>query len=216
MNKLNISGMFIYKNMKVFIGLISLALLSSCGAGVNDPGKEYAPNMYHSVPYEPLKQIKDVDAGSWVSSLDDNQGEYFNSNPINPDSMNMRLPAENTVKRDKNGFLPYRVPKDSIAWAAANLKNPLDSTAAIISEGQQLYDRFCSHCHGDTGKGDGLVGQVFQGVPSYSARPVNGYSEGHIFHVITHGIRRMGAHGSQLSIEERWKIVRHVQQLQKQ
>jgi len=191
-------------------------ILTSCGAGVNDTGSEYAPNMYHAVPYEPLKQIKDVDAGNWVSSIDNGQGEYYSSNPINPDSMNMREPPLYTVKRTKGGFLPYRVHKDSIAWAEANLKNPLDSSQAVINTGKMLYDKFCSHCHGATGKGDGPVGQVLLGVPAYSARPVSGYNEGHIFHVITHGIRRMGAHGSQLDVEERWKIVRYVQQLQQQ
>ena len=211
-----LTSMLIYNKLRFSIGLVAAAILTSCGAGVDDPGKEYAPNMYHAVPYEPLKQIKDTDAGNWVSSLDDGQGEYFSSNPVNPDSMNMREPAPNTVRRSKNGFLPYRVPKDSVAWAAANLKNPLDSTQAVINDGQVLYVKFCSACHGTGGKGDGKVGKVYQGVPSYSSRPVKDYSEGHIFHVITHGIRRMGAHGSQLSVEERWKVVRYVQQLQNQ
>ncbi|MDN5211128.1 cytochrome c [Fulvivirgaceae bacterium BMA12] len=208
--------MFIYNRLHFIVGLIGITLLTSCGAGVNDPGKEYSPNMYHAVPYEPLKQIKDVNAGNWVSSLDNGEGEYFSSNPINPDSMNMREPVPNTVRRSKKGFLPYRVPKDSISWAAANLKNPLDSTQVVIADGKVLYDKFCAHCHGTNGKGDGKVGKVYQGVPSYTSRPVKDYSEGHIFHVITHGIRRMGAHGSQLSIEERWKIVRYVQKLQNQ
>lgn len=208
--------MFIKYKLRFFIGLLGLVIMSSCGAGKDDTGKEYAPNMYHAVPYEPLKQIKDVNAGNWVSSLDNGEGEYFSSNPINPDSMNMRVPVANTVPRSKGGYLPYRIPKDSIAWAAANLKNPLDSTQAIIGDGKILYEKFCGHCHGANGKGDGKVGKVYVGVPSYSARPVKNYSEGHIFHVITHGIRRMGAHGSQVNIEERWKIVRYVQQLQQQ
>lgn len=208
--------MFIKYKLRFIIGLLGLVIMASCGAGKDDPGKEYAPNMYHAVPYEPLKQIKDVNAGNWVSSLENGQGEYFSSNTINPDSMNMREPVANTVPRVKGGYLPYRVPKDSITWAAANVKNPLDSTQAIINDGKELYRQFCSHCHGNTGKGDGKVGKVYVGVPSYSARPVKNYSEGHIFHVITHGIRRMGAHESQLSIEERWKIVRYVQELQQQ
>ncbi len=208
--------MLINYKSRFFIGLLGIVIMTSCGAGKDDTGKEYAPNMYHAVPYEPLKQIKNGDAGNWVSSLDNGQGEYFSSNPVNPDSMNMREPVANTVPRNKSGYLPYRIPKDSIAWAAANLKNPLDSTQAIIGEGKILYEKFCGHCHGANGKGDGKVGKVYVGVPSYSARPVKNYSEGHIFHVITHGIRRMGAHGSQLNIEERWKIVRYVQQLQQQ
>ena len=41
-------------------------------------------------------------------------------------------------------------------------------------------------------------------------------TEGHIFHTITHGRGRMNAHGSQIDIADRWKIVRYVQTLQQQ
>ena len=63
--------------------------------------------------------------------------------------------------------------------------------------------------------GDGLVGQKIAGVPAYNSRAVQNVPEGHIFHVITHGKGRMWPHGSQVSIEDRWKIVRYVQVLQK-
>ncbi|WP_346752863.1 c-type cytochrome [Splendidivirga corallicola] len=202
--------------MKSYSFLLGLVILMACGADGDNQGTEYAPNMYHAVSYEPLKQITDKDAGNWVSSLDDGQGEYYSSNPLNPYGMNMREPVANTVRRSKNGYLPYRIPKDSLSLAATSLKNPLDSTAAVINDGKVLYGKFCGHCHGENGKADGKVAEVFGGVPVYSSPAVKNLSEGHIFHVITHGVRRMGAHGSQLSIEERWKIVRYVQVLQKQ
>ena len=37
---------------------IGLGLFTSCGRDYNDPGTEYAPNMYHPIAYEPYKQIK--------------------------------------------------------------------------------------------------------------------------------------------------------------
>ena len=40
-------------------------------------------------------------------------------------------------------------------------------------------------------------------------------SEGHIFHVITYGKGLMGAHGSQVSPDDRWRIARYVKELQK-
>ena len=64
--------------------------------------------------------------------------------------------------------------------------------------------------------GDGLVGIAYKGVTAYNSRAVKNKSEGEIFHVITHGKGRMWAHGSQVSIENRWKIVKYVQTLQKQ
>ena len=204
------------KNLLVNIFLVftlSLMLLS-CSADKDNPGVEYAPNMYHSTPYEPLSQVTDKEIGSWLdSNPDDNHGEFYNSNPYNPYGMTMRDPVPNTVKR--SSYLPYRIPKDSLELAAL-IKNPLDSTEEVLKEAKVLYTRYCIHCHGEKGMGDGLVGIAYKGVTAFNSRAVKNKSEGHIFHVITHGKGRMWAHGSQVSIENRWKIVKYVQTLQKQ
>ena len=197
--------------------VIVALIIASCNAEGDHPGYEYAPQMYHSTAYEPLKQIKDKEKGIYINSTNEDIGEFYTSNPYNPNEMNMRIPPANTVRRD-NGYLPYRIPKDSIEYAARIMKNPLPETEAILADGQILFDRFCDHCHGAQGAGgeSGLVGAVYQGVPSYTSAAIKDKSEGHIFHVITHGKGRMGSHGSQLSMEERWKVVRYVQVLQKQ
>ena len=204
------------KNLLVNIFLVftlSLMLLS-CSADKDNPGVEYAPNMYHSTPYEPLSQVTDKEIGSWLdSNPDDNHGEFYNSNPYNPYGMTMRDPVPNTVKR--SSYLPYRIPKDSLELAAL-IKNPLATTEEVLKEGKVLYTRYCIHCHGEKGMGDGLVGIAYKGVTAYNSRAVKSRSEGEIFHAITHGKGRMWAHGSQVSIENRWKIVKYVQTLQKQ
>jgi len=204
------------KNLLVNIFLVftlSLMLLS-CSADKDNPGVEYAPNMYHSTPYEPLSQVTDKEIGSWLdSNPDDNHGEFYNSNPYNPYGMTMRDPVPNTVKR--SSYLPYRIPKDSLELAAL-IKNPLATTEEVLKEGKVLYTRYCVHCHGEKGMGDGLVGIAYKGVTAYNSRAVKSKSEGEIFHAITHGKGRMWAHGSQVSIENRWKIVKYVQTLQKQ
>ena len=203
------------KNLLVNIFLVftlSLMLLS-CSADKDNPGVEYAPNMYHSTPYEPLSQVTDKEIGSWLdSNPDDNHGEFYNSNPYNPYGMTMRDPVPNTVKR--SSYLPYRIPKDSLELAAL-IKNPLATTEEVLKEGKVLYTQYCNHCHGEKGMGDGLVGIAYKGVTAYNSRAVKNRSEGEIFHVITHGKGRMWAHGSQVSIENRWKIVKYVQTLQK-
>ncbi len=203
-------------NIQYILLIILGVSLWSCKAKNDFPGLEYAPNMYHSVPYEGLSQVTDETAGKWLSNREDGLGEYYNSNPNNPFKMNMREPVPNTVSRTENGFLPYRIPKDSFALASRILKNPLDSTPEIVSEGKKLFQIYCMHCHGETGHGDGPVGKVFLGVPPYNVGRVKDLPEGHIFHVITKGYGRMMAHGSQVSPEERWKIVRYVQVLQNQ
>ena len=206
-----------YKSVFVFA---TGAVFMSCAGGDNQ-GLEYAPNMYHSVAYEPLKQIVDEESGAWVQADQSRStyGEYYSSNPLNPHRMNMRIPPANTVRRDKNGFMPYRLGKDDLEIAAETLANPLPNTAEIENEGKMLYTKFCRHCHGDNGNGDGPIrgpetSPVFPGIADLHSAAIANKPEGHFFHVITHGKGRMGAHGSQLSIEERWKIVRYVQKLQ--
>lgn len=202
---------------KYINGIVIVAtgfVVASCASRGNDTGVEYAPQMYHSVPYEGLSQIKDKEAGRWLTSQEGGDAEFYTSNPNNPNEMNMREAVPNTVRRGE--ALPYRIPKDSLELAARTLKNPLDSSAAVVAEGKVLFGRYCLHCHGDSGLGDGTVGKVFKGVTPYNSRAVKDKPEGHIFHVITMGKGRMGSHASQVSVNDRWKIVRFVQTLQNQ
>ena len=213
--------------------------LAGCEAKGEYPGLEYAPQMYHTIPYEPLQQITEEEAGTWLSSREDDLGEYYNSNPYNPYGMNSRTPPANTVRRNSASYdaygarqtapntdeatqkelalyLPYELPYDSLELASRTLNNPLDSTAAVVAEGQRLYAQFCYPCHGGAGQGNGPVGVVYKGVPAYNKGTYRDMTEGHIFHVITWGKGRMNAHGSQMEIADRWKIVRYVQTLQQQ
>lgn len=198
---------------------VAAAFLGGCAAGGDNPGTEYAPNMYHSVAHEPLSQIMDEEAGAIVNALDNRKGEFFNSNKFNPNWMTMREPAPNTVKRNRNGWLPYRlaaVPKDSIPFVTRNLVSPFDSTATtIVADGKVLYESNCKHCHGAKGEGDGKVADKFPGVANLKGPSYLNITEGHIFHVITKGAGLMQPHGSQISPEDRWKIARYVKTLQK-
>ena len=46
---------------------------------------------------------------------------------------------------------------------------------------------------------------------------MNELKEGHIYHTITYGLNAMGPHASQISSEERWKIVHYIkEELQKE
>lgn len=212
---------------RLIIGFAGTALLASCGAGGDDQGTEYAPNMYHSVAYEPYTQITDKEAGRWVTSIEykrdsletnfSNHAEYYNSNSLNPSRMNMRMPAPHTVSRNRSGYLPYRLGKDSLTYAAT-LVSPLDTAAAqskvILAEGKILYETYCDHCHGAKGEGDGKVADKYAGVANLKGDAIKGVSEGHIFHVITMGKGLMQPHGSQVTVDERWKIARYVKSLQ--
>lgn len=220
----------------LFIGFVPIAigtLLASCGAGGDNQGVEYAPNMYHSVAYEPYSQIVDTTAGNWLTSIEysredgnSQHGEYYNSLWYNPHHMNMRMPPPNTVSRNKNNYLPYRIPKDSLEIGARRV-SPLDTAnnQAILAEGKVLYEIYCDHCHGAKGDGEGKVAtgvkidgverSAYAGVANLKGDAFKNISEGHIFHVITMGKGLMQSHGSQIGMEDRWKIARYVKQLQK-
>lgn len=194
----------------LFIGYI----LASCTAGENDTGLEYSPQMYHSTAYEPLTQVTDEGAGNWLDSNDeDGHGEFYNSNPYNSFNMTMREPVANTVRRGQP--LPYRYGVDDLEAAAA-VVSPLDSAdASVIKDGKELYESYCMHCHGAEGNADGKVAEAYAGVANLNGAAYLEITEGHIFHVITYGKGLMGAHGSQVSPEHRWKIARYVKELQK-
>ncbi|WP_084438853.1 c-type cytochrome [Algoriphagus mannitolivorans] len=200
-------------NALVFVGsALAISFLVGCKANGDNPGLEYAPQMYHSVAYEPLTQIQNEGEGSWLSTREDGKGEFFNSNMNNPHEMNMREPVENTVPRTKGGYLPYRLKAFELEQAAL-VKNPVESSEAVLADGERLYLQYCNACHGTKGMGDGKAGEVVGGVANLTGGAYINLPEGHIFHVITKGKGRMGAHGSQIPAESRWKIVHYVKQV---
>ncbi|MDN3205689.1 c-type cytochrome [Algoriphagus sediminis] len=198
-------------NSKILIPVLAAVLIYGCKAEGDNQGLEYAPQMYHSVPYEGLTQITDESQGTWLSTREDGKGEFFNSNVHNPHGMNMRKPVANTVPRNKQGYLPYRLEMDELEEAALT-RNPVELTDEVLKDGEALYEQYCNACHGANGEGDGKAGMVIGGVANLTGGAYVGLPEGHIFHVITKGKGRMGAHGSQIPQESRWKIVHYVKQ----
>ncbi len=171
-----------------------LASLSSCGKkDANSPGVEFFPDMYRS------------------PSL-----EYYNVHTVDGDTINSaKLPVAGTVAR---GYLPYAYPNtpEGYEQAGVQLKNPLDADKRERweTEGEELYGKFCVHCHGAAGAGDGKVGAKLPGPPPAYDGALKNLPEGKIFHSITYGKNSMGAHASLLTAEERWKLVFYVQKLQ--
>jgi mono/diheme cytochrome c family protein len=174
---------------KASLLVFSSALVFACTPDPNDPGTEYAPQMYDEMGYEPLKQI--------------------NHNTINPMGLNMRTPAANTIARGKLSYYNH-IAKDSPELAGAKLHNPLKASPDVLADGEVLYSRFCSPCHGAEGLGDGLVGKKFLGVANLTQDRLKAAPIGYIYHVITNGRGRMMPHGSQVNPEERWKIAMFI------
>ena len=100
------------------------------------------------------------------------------------------------------------------------LENPVPANLASLKNGEKLYQRYCSTCHGPEGKGDGLVaGPPFGTGPFGLVLPVGGpasvakvFSDGHIFTTMTLGRGRMPS-CRRILPEHRWDIVNYIRDL---
>lgn len=184
---------------RAFLGVLIVSSLGSCKQNENSPGVEFMPDMYRSPAIE-----------AYV--------DYRFS-----DSLTARRPAEGTipfdpeyVDEDYNPNLPYPYPDNTQGYekAGKELENPLPLTKENIEEGKQIYTTYCSHCHGEEGKGNGPVIESGHPPPPSFTGPLSDLPEGKAFHSITYGKGLMGSHAKQLDKKERWKVVQYVQKLQ--
>jgi len=193
------------KNSTSIIGgliIAGLAMLSSCTTDPNSPGVEYMPDMYRSPSYETYSQ-----------------------NPFFKDSMSAQQPVAGTITQGEwpgqgslINALPYAYENNAEGYeaAGAGLKNPIERTDAVVGEGKVIFEKMCMHCHGQEGKGDGQLIDTgkFPPPPSYSSPALKELTEGKMFHTITYGKNLMGSHASQLTKEDRWKVIHYIQELQ--
>ncbi|HXU28708.1 MAG TPA: cytochrome c [Bacteroidia bacterium] len=169
-------------------GVMALGL-TSCSNAPNSPGYEYMPDMYRS----PVLK-------------------YYNTYTLNGDTLQSAMkPVAGTIAR---GCMPGIPAGMDYEKAGVYLKNPILFSDAVLTEGGAIYGKFCVHCHGDAGKGDGKVGLKLPGAPPAYDGPLKNLSEGKMFYTITNGKGLMGSHASQLTVEERWKVIYYVQKLQ--
>src|SRR6478672_2443003 len=100
---------------------------------------------------------------------------------------------------------------------AAKLKNPVTADAMSIAAGKQLYDKQCAGCHGDTGKGDGSMGEELNPKPANltDADWKHGSSDGEIFTVIRDGVKSTGMkpYARKLTTHQLWDVVNYVRSL---
>lgn len=102
------------------------------------------------------------------------------------------------------------------ARAAIELRmpEPLQGPASAAA-GQELYVSFCQPCHGREGHGDGpTIKRGFQPPPSLLTQRARNLKDGQLFHILTFGQKLMPAQAGQLSIDDRWRAVVWVRQLQ--
>lgn len=118
------------------------------------------------------------------------------------------------------GTRPFRYGTDAAEAerAGRELVNPLDADdAEALQRGAELFRITCLVCHDARGTGRGPA--VLRGMlppPSIHGARAAEMPDGQMFHVITRGQGNMASHAAQLTVKERWQVIRHVRQLQEQ
>ena len=171
--------------------IISVSLLFSSCFDPSKPNFQYFPDMYESLAYETYAE-SDGFANGIVA----------------------QLPPEGSIPR---GWEPYDYEDSNEGYELAKyqLISPIEVNNKNLSQGKELYEIYCSVCHGDKGDGMGILAQreKFLGIPAYIDRDI---TPGSIYHVLMYGINAMGSHAGQVNEEERWQIAQYVMQLREE
>jgi mono/diheme cytochrome c family protein len=130
------------------------------------------------------------------------------------DGLSMRLPVEGTVARgwlrEDSAYYFGKIGDKLIA------KAPVVMTMERLQRGRQRFEIYCSACHGRIGTGQSIMAKRgMQAPPSYHEQRLRDVGDGHIFDVITNGLRNMPAYKYQIPVDDRWSIVGYVRALQR-
>ena len=177
--------------------VVLVSAFSSCVSSGDNPGIEYAPQMYVSQAYEPYSQEKLFEP--------------------NPNGMTMRLPVNGTIARGQLNYV-YPHPNTGEGYeASAEFTSDIPVTESNVAEGKRLYNYACWHCHGKSGRNDGPIFESGKMPgPSWSnvqADYIKNIPMGKMYHTITYGKGLMGSHAAILSPDERWKVIYHIKSM---
>ncbi len=99
----------------------------------------------------------------------------------------------------------------------ARIRNAAPPSAASIAAGQELYQKQCAGCHGDTGQGDGALGEELNPKPSNltDAEWKHGSTDGEIYTVIREGVKSTGMKGysRKMTTHQVWDVVNYLRSI---
>lgn len=100
--------------------------------------------------------------------------------------------------------------------AAKRVPNPLKPSQADLPRAQRVYLDKCAECHGDSGKGDGSQGKMYDPLPTNftDAQQMDKVSDGELFYKISEGHRPMPSFKKRLTEEQRWQLVLFLRSLE--
>ena len=131
--------------------------------------------------------------------------------PYSYESTDVQHESRDYILQDsKTGYYTAKLDGDLVKTA------PIVVTEAVLKNGQERYNIYCAVCHGQTGKGDGMVVQRgYLKPPSLSDQRLIDSPDGHLYDVIANGIRNMPAYGDKIAVSDRWAVVTYIRALQR-
>lgn len=156
------------------------------------------------------------------------------ANDLFADGRAMRLPVAGTMARGALEDAPhyhrgFETRPDPATGQPATiffegLPPQVRRDAALVDRGRSLFNIYCAPCHGASGDGQGPINQraisnnepKWVPAPSLLSDQVRQRPDGYLYNAIRNGIRNMPPHGSQIPTHDRWAIVAHLRELQRQ
>ncbi len=100
--------------------------------------------------------------------------------------------------------------------AALAVKNPFAGDANAAKEGKKLYVTYCTPCHGNTGKGDGIAAASVNPKPAdHTSDKVQSEPDGSLYWKMTEGRGPMISYKQLLKDDQRWQLVCYIKTLGK-
>jgi mono/diheme cytochrome c family protein len=97
----------------------------------------------------------------------------------------------------------------------AQIVNPIKATEASVKKGHQLFNIYCSVCHGTEGRGGMPMQSKIPGIPKFTAKLLRSVDDNHMFSMVTSGHGPMPGYAEALTPEERWHVTNYVRMLQR-
>ncbi len=189
----------------ITIGALAVITSVSSCTSKRDPGRIYMPDMTYSRAYETYAER---DSSDFTTNIYNKGGNkiFYNS-----------IPVAGSIKRGE--LFPYPLSNDSNGYKmSATIQNPFQGSlsAAELEESGRLYNINCGICHGEGAAGNGPMstGGKIGGIANLTLPNYVAMADGTMFHVVEYGKGVMGSYASQLSREQRWKIIKYIRTLQ--
>ena len=135
------------------------------------------------------------------------------------DGRSARMPVTGTLARGE-----YYPPQESAIHTGFEGKKltdvfPFELKKADLLRGQELFNIYCSPCHGRLGYGDGMVAQrgfALRRKPgNYHTDRLRKMKVGHFYDVISNGFGAMFSYAARIQDpKDRWRVVGYIRVLQ--